>query len=249
MAAMTDMEVNNLPQLFSALVGLHKQFGIRPWWRGQAVLDWGLLAAIHRQGKAYSEYNLTNRFRAMAKPRYPACPDSNDLPSWLFLMQHYRLPTRLLDWSESPLVALFFAIENRKHDDADGALWALHPTMLNKAQTGEATIFGSSNARLQPLFRATFQSGQRPPEQVLSVNAEQIDTRQMVQQAKFTIHASRAPMNEHPSRADFLARIRIPKGTKETFRQSIQVLSISRETLFPDLENLSTVLRELVFAE
>ena len=46
------------------------------------------------------------------------------------LMQHHRVPTRLLDWSESPLAGLFFAVE--EEPGADGALWCLLPTELNK---------------------------------------------------------------------------------------------------------------------
>jgi hypothetical protein len=64
---------------------------------------------------------------------------------WLFVMQHYGAPTRLLDWTENPLVGLFFACIDRKEPIAvlvdgqpaikmaelDGAVWALDPLKLN----------------------------------------------------------------------------------------------------------------------
>src|SRR5690606_36926394 len=58
---------------------------------------------------------------------------------WLFLMQHYGVPTRLLDWTDSPLVALFFAVYNVDRDDRDASLWVLLPAALNR-QTGWAEL-------------------------------------------------------------------------------------------------------------
>ena len=50
--------------------------------------------------------------------------DTNNYIRWLELAQHYGVPTRLLDWTENALIALYFACESNKNCDA--VVWMLH---------------------------------------------------------------------------------------------------------------------------
>ena len=89
-----------------------------PGWifRGQRSASWGLVPGLYRQWRDGSteqahhhqlEERLLFRFKLEARPYLTIEPD-NDW-EWLALAQHHGLPTRFLDWTRSPLVALYFA--------------------------------------------------------------------------------------------------------------------------------------------
>jgi len=220
--------------------------GCKPWWRGQSVFEWNLIPSIHR-GLAANEQNLTFRFRNMAKARYKKCPPHNEISSWLFLMQHYGLPTRLLDWSESSFTALFFAVENSTHDSNDASLWALNPTQLNKRQRGDGAIYSADHPAVFPIIRQAFKTESKPVTDTLAVLTDQNDIRQLVQQSVFTVHGSDTPLNDLPYCSEFVDSIRIPSAAKPHIRGFLDYHGITRATLFPDLENLASDLTQRQF--
>jgi hypothetical protein len=218
----------------------------RPWWRGQRDARWDLSAGLYRAGFENKEINLNARFRLMARARRPDCPGPGEALPWLFLMQHYRLPTRLLDWTQSPLVALFFALE--RPDETDASVWALCPTRLNLAEANSEAICMPLSRLVGRLGTQGFRPDGGPrDERILAVLTEEADARHMVQQSAFTLHGRSQPINSSKDAAKFLMRVRIPAGAKEGLRQVMALFGISRAALFPDLENLAAELSQLDF--
>ncbi|HEX2958087.1 MAG TPA: FRG domain-containing protein [Chitinispirillaceae bacterium] len=73
-------------------------------------------------------YHFQNRM-----PNYKV--NNYSIFDWLCLMQHYEVPTRVLDWTENILVALFFVVKNKQYDDCDGIVYALNSARLNEVSS------------------------------------------------------------------------------------------------------------------
>jgi FRG domain len=104
-------------------------FGL--WFRGHSSCDHVLVPAalrdsIGRTGRYLDEVSLVRHFKAI---NCDALPSGTSDFNVLVTMQHYLAPTRLLDWTENLLVALYFAV--RGPNDGDSALWILNARRLN----------------------------------------------------------------------------------------------------------------------
>jgi FRG domain len=210
------------------------------WYRGHASSTWRLIPKVFRRGfNADRERTLALRFMAKAQTRHARCPALTDQPSWLTLMQHYGLPTRLLDWSESPLTALYFAAQD---DRVDGVLWTLRPGLLNGPVVGRSTILTASGQLARPYFEQVFARGTVEQSRYVALEPTQVDVRMLLQASVFTLHCCAEPLETRlaASNPSIVTGWRIPRARKRMLRHDLELLGIRRHTLFPDLDSLAT---------
>lgn len=94
-------------------------------YRGQANSFWNLDASITREPK-YIE-NEGNMYYDILSLKPDAFKNDTSVYEKLITMQHYGMPTRLLDVTRNPLVAIFFACNNLQRKDSDGVIFTFNP--------------------------------------------------------------------------------------------------------------------------
>ena len=128
----SDTNITGLNVLMKEAENFEISLGNSVYFRGQPKASWGLTPSIKRThwhaGKPLKvslekiEQALIQRFR-----RYSYLHEKRTLNEWdaLFLARHHGLPVRLLDWTSSPLIALFFAAKFGEKPEEDGAVWGI----------------------------------------------------------------------------------------------------------------------------
>jgi hypothetical protein len=229
-----------------------------PWWRGHAHTTWNLHPSVYRDEFVKRDHRKPGslesssfaRFRNQRPSRHKPIPPNWDTASWLLLMRHYGLPTRLLDWTESILVALYFATADEKNDNIPGCLWALSPLQLNSAE-GLESLPEPDHPRVKQLFT---DARTTPPEQhqenqdgrrILALSTSEFDSRMVAQSARYTIHGRSENLGSHAKADTFLLRYLIPERAKRSLRLMLMVLGVREEQLYPDLEHLAASLMRM----
>ena len=243
-------EVNSVEEYLSFLAS-EAPPGVDHWYRGHGSEGWGLSASVFRTpARADNEVVLLKRFIQEARRHIDALPDQ--VWDWVFLAQHHHVPTRLLDWSEGPLVGLFFAAQDHLDmpgDDAsarDGAVWVLKPVVMN------ARVGFQYSGRDLPMFDLSPEledysplSGidqRKPPVAALAARNFQ---RISAQWGTFTVCNVDEPLELLPDKDDFLVSVSVPVAAKAAIRQQLAQLGLEDRTIYPDLFRLGQRLTEV----
>ena len=223
------------------------------WFRGQTNKTWSLLPNIARpvagypQGPMSQELPAIKRFKQNADSFLARRP--RDDWEWIFLMQHHRGLTRLLDWTESPLVALYFALENSE-ETSDGVVWCLDPMELNRKSghrrrfDRDVLAFGIDDVLNNYLPDRV---GDNQGAELLPVAAigPRNSARMVAQSGTFTIMHSHRIAVEDVTDQTHVWRLVIPAVQKSRLQDELRLLGFNKFLLFPELETLALHTREM----
>ncbi|HEX8221571.1 MAG TPA: FRG domain-containing protein [Chloroflexia bacterium] len=221
-------------------------------YRGMQDSRFDLTTTLVRLGGDYPrhEEDLLRNFRKYAH-KQAAMGDS--LWYWLSLAQHHGLPTRLLDWTYSPFVALHFATAEIELFDTDGLIWCvdyiktrqLMPRKLRDILEQEDTnIFTAEMLSQAARSLREFDDLSRD-DYVVFIEPPSLDERIVNQYALFSLMSSPSAnlenwLREHP---ECHRRVIIPASLKWEIRDKLDQANITERVLFPGLDGLSSWLR------
>jgi hypothetical protein len=211
------------------------------FFRGQADSTWTLRPELARMKRhEFLENRLYYQFIALGAHLIPATASSWD---HLFIMRHHRIPTRLLDWTESFAAALYFALVEPA-DEA--AIWVLDPYKLNELTTERKNLL-HLEAAYPDAYTKFFTDSRttefgRFPWDVVAVAGSSTSERMRSQRGMFTLHKElEAPLEQLFPAA--VQKIEIPSAEYEDARRFVQLAGVNEYALFPDLDGLGRYLR------
>ena len=226
------------------------------WFRGLTDAKWPLVTTMARKpGVPDEEQALMNRFKQNAGQFLNREPGEWE---WMFLMRHHGLPSRLLDWTESSLIGLYFAVtpilssgaspeDIERHDRTNGVIWCLLPTELNKRsalysrgefdipmfedEDSNSTVYLPKSLGLAGGIKAAAGMGMRQ------------STRMQAQQGVFVVtHGDQTPIEKTGDRRHVWRYI-VPARSKKDIRKELKLLGVTPLTVFPELDSVALAAR------
>ncbi len=214
------------------------------WFRGHSNSSWPLLPGYQRLKSPPPESMLIKRFKQNAN--LLAQNVGAERFDWLFYLQHYGVPTRLLDWSESPLYGIYFAISaNLKKD---GALWALKPLELNKLTTSipkdSKFIPFFEDSQLDAYSTQSLEAGNLDGVLPMAAIATRNNVRIQAQLGVFTISHRTPKAIENIDNGQHVIRYLITPQAKKQLSEELRLLAVSKFQLFPELASAGDLIKE-----
>lgn len=250
-----DIRVDSWTGLQEALFENSWQEGIARFrsnyvFRGVPRVSHALETSLQTGGLVAKERHLLASFRKYAARN---AVQGDSLWNWLSLAKHHGLPTRALDWTYSPYVAMHFATHDVKLFGEDGAIWCvdyrktnelLPKALRRQLEQNDVNIFtiemidnvAASLAEFDRLSKDDF---------VLFFEPPSLDERIVNQFALFSLPSSAGMLLESLlSRGENMyRRIIVPAALKWEIRDKLDQANVTERVLFPGLDGLSAWLK------
>lgn len=207
-------------------------------YRGQENLEFELMPKIGRKGfyvKKETEKTEIEVFEEFKRRNFSHLDRFNSINDWdlLAIAQHHGLPTRLLDWTENPLVALWFAFATETNNVKNRVVWAFLP--LNDEIVTEKTKGGPYNQTETKVFKP-----------------RHTNNRIIAQQGWFTVHkfsknSTFVPFNKNNKYNKRLMKFTIPNELRNEILNKLDKLGVNFYSIFPDTEGLCKYLQWKTF--
>lgn len=232
------------------------------WFRGVARTSYTPVPGLVWRNISAAEGTLEHSFLIS----YKSYIEDSNISPWelMALMQHHGLPTRLLDWSESALVALYFALTSEPKHDGERVVWILDPFALNKQTIGAAYLYcpaviankeftiGDVKLNIDSYLGPNLKPKNIErilPEKPIAINATQHLKRISAQKGCFTVHGySLKGIETYLSNPDDFQMIKISiksKSHRVSMITALAVLGVDEEFIFKDLDSLCEKIKRI----
>jgi len=228
------------------------RFRSKSAFRGLSDADYPLETTLIRLKGHYPslEGHLLRNFKKYAHRKFV---EKDSLWHWLAVAKHYGLPTRVLDWTYSPFVAMHFATANIDLFDKDGVTWVVNyvkehkllPTKLREKLEIEGANVFTVEMLSESVNSFTELAALSEDDVVLFFEPPSMDDRIVNQFAFFSIMSDcEKTLNEWIEKhADLWKKIIIPSKLKWEIRDKLDQANITERVLFPGLDGLSLYLK------
>lgn len=218
-------------------------------YRGLDLAEYDLSTTLNRLGESHLEKHLLRNFIKYSVQTHTY----SSIWYLLALAQHHGLPTRLLDWTYSPLVGLHFAVANFKRYNEDGVIWAVNyvdskeylPEVLKEIITNEGSHIFTAEMLDRTVQNLQDLTGLKSNPFALFFEPPSIDERIVNQYAVFSMMS-----DPNIKLSDWVAehevrsfKIIIPSHLKWEIRDKLDQSNINERVLFPGLDGLATWLK------
>jgi hypothetical protein len=257
MANIVEYSLQSLTHYVEVVQDLQNRARHALWFRGLTNSAYSLTPSFYRHPKRLTsqtdinklENDMLTRFRQRSIP-YRA-RDISDSWEALFFMQHYGVPTRLLDWTENPLTALHFAL---MHSSArkvgtntnlkESVIWVLDPVAWNQTALSDISYSGGALVTTDDNIRSYAPLSTSMKVHPVALYGAHNSPRIVAQQGVFTIFGiGQIPMNKLVTKGAFpasaLQKIVVAPSRIRRIRKALLNQGVTEAVVFPDLEGLA----------